>query len=358
MNIIAICNRENRVLEIIEDETESIKPGMIIPLEEGIPRLQLNDQVYYGRLIVLAGEDRILLVPGENHSLEEVLISITSHYRFRVTDIQRTVELERAEQKNKDDETYNRLTELNNELITTRRELSRKNMNLDRMNHELNEVNRELESFSYSVSHDLRAPLRIITGYIHHLMNPGEETCEEERYSILERIHANAKHMQEMINALLDISRQTRKEIERSPVDISSVAESIIHDMKKYEPDRRVQTEIEPGIIVNADPDLSRIVLENLIGNAWKYSAKKEIAIIRLYLDSNGRICLEDNGAGFSESKAEDLFNVFHRAHDDKEFSGLGVGLATVKRIIHRHRGRIEASGMPDEGATFCFTME
>lgn len=141
-------------------------------------------------------------------------------------------------------------------------------------------------------------------------------------------------------------------------MDISSIAESILHDLREHEPNRNARFEIEPGIWANADHDLTRIVLVNLIGNAWKYSAKKEIAIIRLYTDSKGRICLEDNGAGFSESMKEELFTVFQRAHDEKEFSGLGVGLATVKRIIHRHCGTIEARGVPGEGATFCFTLE
>ena len=227
-------------------------------------------------------------------------------------------------------------------------------------NNELTAVNKELESFSYSVSHDLRAPLRAIDGFSKILLEDYADKLDEEGKDSLQRVRAASQRMGQLIDDLLQLSRHTRSEIHRTPVDLSALARAVADELQKTEPERRVEFVIEPGLTANADTGLIRAVLENLIGNAWKFSGKQAAAKIefgRTTRESASIFYVRDDGVGFNMDYADKLFGAFQRLHSPAEFSGTGIGLATVQRIIHRHGGRVWAEGKPNQGATFYFTL-
>jgi PAS domain S-box-containing protein len=221
----------------------------------------------------------------------------------------------------------------------------------------LNLLTEELESFSYSVSHDLRAPLRAIDGFSQALADEYADSLDEQGADYLRRVRANARRMNEQIDDLLNLSRLTRGEIERQSVDLTALANEVIGGVAAADPDRRLEPIVAEGLRVEADPRLLQVALENLIGNAWKFTAGRDEARIEVASDPAGAILVRDNGVGFDMRFADKLFGPFQRLHSQDEFEGTGIGLATVHRVVNRHGGRVWAEAAVDEGATFYFTL-
>ncbi len=221
-------------------------------------------------------------------------------------------------------------------------------------------TNNELEAFSYSVSHDLRAPLRSIEGFSQVLTSRYERVMDAQGQDYLRRIRAAAERMGSLINALLNLSRLTRAELSRDRMDLSKAAENILEEMRREDPDKPVQTHIEPGLSIEGDVRLLEEVLRNLLENAWKFTRGRDPAEIELgstVVEGRPTFYLRDNGAGFDMEYSYRLFGAFQRLHHDSEFPGTGIGLATAQRIIHKHGGRIWAEGAVDKGATIYFSV-
>lgn len=245
-------------------------------------------------------------------------------------------------------------------LTLSRAAAERSSAELEVANRELEATNRELETFSYSVSHDLRAPLRSISGFCQILLEDYSERFDEEGRSYLRRVQAASQHMGRLIDDLLDLSRVTRVPLRTQHVDLSALAREISMDLKSNEPEREVEFVIPDGLTATGDPGLLRVALENLLGNAWKFTSKKPEARIEFgALPRNGErtYFVRDNGAGFDMAYANKLFGAFQRLHLADEFEGIGIGLATVQRVIRRHGGSVWAEGEVDRGATFYFTL-
>jgi PAS domain S-box-containing protein len=226
---------------------------------------------------------------------------------------------------------------------------------------QLEAANRELEAFAYSVSHDLRAPLRSIDGFSQALLEDCSDNLGSEGKAYLGRVRAASQRMATLIDDLLSLSRVTRSDLSRQPVDLSALAGLLCIELAAAHPDRRaVETVIAPGLHIEADPRLFRVVLENLLGNSWKYTRKHGKARIEVgRTEYEGKPCffVRDDGAGFDMAYAEKLFAPFQRLHAQQEFEGTGIGLATVQRILMRHGGRIWAESAVEQGATFYFTI-
>ncbi len=234
------------------------------------------------------------------------------------------------------------------------------NAELEFHNRELTSVNNELESFSYSVSHDLRAPLRAIDGFSAALLEDCSDSLNREGKEYLQRVRAATARMGQLIDDLLNLARTARSKIVREKVDLSSLAQEITAELQRLAPERKAHFIIAPGVMVEGDQGLLRILLENLLGNAWKFTSQRAEAQIEFGVreQKGQRVCfVSDNGAGFDMKYADKLFGAFQRLHDMSEFSGTGIGLATVQRIIHRHGGQIWAQGEPGKGATFSFVL-
>lgn len=226
---------------------------------------------------------------------------------------------------------------------------------------ELAAANEELESFSYSVSHDLRAPLRSIDGFSQALSEDYSEALDTRAKSYLDRVRAATQRMGQLIDDLLNLARVTRAEMHRERIDLSAMASSVAGELAKTDLDRHVHWTIEKGVEAFADPRLLRVVLDNLLGNAWKYTSKHAQARIefgRRHANGNSAYFVRDDGAGFDPAYSERLFGPFQRLHGITEFPGSGIGLATVHRIVHRHGGRVWAEAAVEKGATFYFTLE
>lgn len=224
----------------------------------------------------------------------------------------------------------------------------------------LRAVNHELEAFSYSVSHDLRSPLRSIDGFSQALAEDYEEQLDEQGKDYLGRVRAASQRMAQLIDDMLNLSRLTRGELTKVQVDLSAMAREVEQELRAGNPGRGVEFVVEQSVIVEADPRMLRTVLDNLLGNAWKFTANKERARIEfaaLDIDGERAYCVRDNGAGFDMQYVDKLFGAFQRLHANEEFSGSGVGLATVQRIVHRHGGRAWAEGEVGVGATMYFTL-
>lgn len=239
-------------------------------------------------------------------------------------------------------------------------EVSELNEKLLRDNAELSAVNRELEAFSYSVSHDLRAPLRAIDGFSQALLEDCADQIDETGLDYLRRVRNAAQRMGSLIDDLIMLSRVTRADMHLQDVDLSALARRIADDLEAREPERRADFAIARGLTAHCDARLVQIVLENLLGNAWKFSAGRtpsRIEFGRGTVDGAEAYFVRDNGAGFDMAYADQLFRAFQRLHDAAQFAGTGIGLATVQRIVHKHGGRVWATGEVDKGATFCFTL-
>jgi signal transduction histidine kinase/ligand-binding sensor domain-containing protein len=225
---------------------------------------------------------------------------------------------------------------------------------------ELEAANRELEAFSYSVSHDLRAPLRSIDGFSKVLLEDYAPKLDDEGRANLNRVRSAAQRMGHLIEDMLKLSRVTRGELRMNPVNLSALVEEIAAELAREEPARKVNLTVAPGIAVVGDGNLLRIALENLLGNAWKFTSRREAAKIEFGVTEQGGqrvFFVRDNGAGFDMTYAGKLFGAFERLHHHDEFPGTGVGLAIVQRVIYRHRGRVWAEATVDGGATFFFTL-
>jgi light-regulated signal transduction histidine kinase (bacteriophytochrome) len=225
---------------------------------------------------------------------------------------------------------------------------------------ELQTANNELEAFCYSVSHDLRAPLRSLDGFSQALLEDYADLLDAKGQNYLGRIRINSQRMGQLIDDLLNLSRISRSELKRELVDLSRMAREVAEELRANDPSRDAEFLVANGLIVETDPRLLRIVLTNLFGNAWKFTAKRPHTRIEFgSAGENGdkEYFTRDNGAGFDQEYSGKLFGAFQRLHSATEFPGTGIGLATVQRIIHRQGGRVWAEGKVEQGATFHFTL-
>lgn len=249
---------------------------------------------------------------------------------------------------------FNRMTEqLASSYATLERRVAERTAQLEA-------TSKELEAFSYSVSHDLRAPLRAIDGFSRIVMEDHAPALDQGGREHLERIRAAAQRMALLIDDLLNLSRLSRAELRREPVDLTGLAHDIATELRRSEPERKIEFVVADGMRAVGDPHLLRAALQNLLGNAWKFTGRRDRARVEVgTLHQNGErtYFIRDNGAGFDMSYAGKLFGAFQRLHGTADFPGTGIGLATVQRIIHRHGGRVWATGEVDKGATFYFTL-
>jgi signal transduction histidine kinase len=241
-------------------------------------------------------------------------------------------------------------------LVRSRVRAERASEDLEDVNRELEGTNRELEAFSYSVSHDLRAPLRTIDGFSQILAEDYADRLDDEGLDYLARVRAASGHMAELIDDLLDLSRVGRRPLRREQVDLSALASGIAEELRTSDPDRDVNFVIEPGVTAWGDVGLLKVALENLLGNAWKFTSHEATPTISFGVSGNAYL-VSDDGAGFDAAYKDKLFGAFQRLHGPEEFEGTGIGLATVARIVHRHGGKVWAEGAVGEGAAFFFTL-
>ena len=249
-------------------------------------------------------------------------------------------------------------------LIESRNEVRRVNADLERRvaerTRQLEAANRELEAFAYAVSHDLRAPLRSMSGFSQILQENAPPGLDEKSRHYLQRIHDASMRMSGLIEDLLNLSRIGRSELTARPINLSQIASEAAAAIRERHPTRDVQLDIAPGMEASADPRLLRIALDNLLSNAWKYSSRMPQARVTVGTQTGDQgpvYFVRDNGVGFDMKYADKLFVPFQRLHPESEFPGSGIGLVTVQRIVARHGGRIWADAKPDEGATFYFTI-
>ncbi|HEU4437236.1 MAG TPA: ATP-binding protein, partial [candidate division Zixibacteria bacterium] len=240
-------------------------------------------------------------------------------------------------------------------------EVEKLNESLQQHAAQLEAANKELEAFSYSVSHDLRAPLRSIDGFSQALLEDCGDRLDESGKDYLGRVRGACLRMAQLIDDLLNLSRVSRGEMRMETVNLSAMAREIVSELQKQSPERKVTFVIADNLTGKGDPRLLRVALENLLGNAWKYSTKHPTARIEFGAERqpNGKTTfyVRDDGAGFDMAYAGKLFGAFQRLHAPAEFAGTGIGLATVQRIIHRHDGQVWAEGAVERGATFYFTL-
>lgn len=220
-------------------------------------------------------------------------------------------------------------------------------------------ANRELEAFSYSVSHDLRSPLRSLDGFSQALLEDYGDALDDKGEDYLNRIRTASQRMARLIDDILLLSRLTRSEMNRDDVDVSRLVEELVEDLRAAEPEREVDIRVEEGLTAHADARLLRVLLHNLVGNAWKFTSRQDHATIEIGHANGDRqtFVVRDDGVGFDMAYADKLFGAFQRLHSAGEFEGTGIGLATVQRIVHRHGGRVWAESEPGSGAAFYFTL-
>ncbi len=246
-----------------------------------------------------------------------------------------------------------RLHEVEQELHKRQKELEAKNVELQR-------INEELKDFTYAVSHDLRAPLRTVGNFAQILQEDYSERLDDDGRMYLNRLIDGAARMNRLIDETLDLSRVSRTEIVRSPVDLSALAKHIMDRYRQSQPDRNTEIEIQSGMVAQCDKRLIERGLENLLSNAWKYTGKEnktKISFGAVCRDGKTVYVVRDNGVGFSMEYAKRLFTPFQRLHKESDFKGTGVGLSIVQRIIHRHGGEIWAESTMGEGSSFYFTL-
>ena len=330
------------------------------------------------KLSASVGADRYISKPAPSQLLIETLRELTTEAKTRA---QRTAALSddvvlmreynvvlvrKLEERNEE------LEVMQGELLRTNQRLQARTDELARLNEhleqrvrertaELEAANRELEAFSYSVSHDLLAPLRSIDGFSRQLAEDCADTIGEAGQRLLQRVRAASRRMGQLIDALLTLSRVTRAELRRETVDLSLLGRIVAAELRQSEPQRQVEFVAAPGLTVAGDPHLLRAALENLLGNAWKFTRNTPGARVELGREARagGTVYfVRDNGAGFDMAYADQLFSAFKQLNPGPEFAGHGIGLATVQRILARHGGRIWADSKPDQGATFFFAFE
>lgn len=286
--------------------------------------------------------------------------TLDKHGEWMYQQIRRVVDAESKRDEVLDSlrESERRQRELADKLAQANRELERR---VEERTAELTVANAELESFSYSVSHDLRAPLRGIDGFSQALAEDFGEQISNEGHDNLGRIRAASKRMAELIDGMLTLAHASRGDLHRTTVDLSEIAEEVAAELRRAEPGRRGEFVIQKGLKMTGDRRLMRAVVENLLGNAWKFTGKRSAAQIEFNMktgdDGEVVFCVRDNGAGFDMDHAKKLFTAFGRLHREEDYRGTGIGLATVQRIIRRHGGRIWAEGRPGKGAAFFFSV-
>ncbi len=257
--------------------------------------------------------------------------------------------------------TYTDITELREAQGALERLNAQLDQRVKERTRELQDLNQELESFTYSVSHDLRTPLRSIQGFASMLAETEAERLSEHGRTSLQRILNNAGRMGKLITDLLSMAQQSRGELKLQWVNLSAMARSVAAELQQGDAKRRAEWRIEGGLWAHADPDLMQIVLHNLMGNAWKYTSLAETAVVEFFgeIGPDGRPCfvVRDNGAGFDMRYADQLFQPFKRLHFPHEFEGSGIGLAIVQRILQRHGGSIRGEGVVGQGAVFSFSL-
>jgi light-regulated signal transduction histidine kinase (bacteriophytochrome) len=251
-----------------------------------------------------------------------------------------------------------RVDERTKELRDAHAELQKTNSEVLQATLELQASNRELEAFSYSVSHDLRAPLRSIDGFSQLLFEEYYHRLDEPGRQYLQRVRGACRRMGQLIEDMLTLSRVTRSELHRQKVDLSRLVRTIAAALQQTEPTRPAEFIVAEGVVAVGDGGLLRAALENLLGNAWKFTSKTRQTRIEFGSTENPPMYfVRDNGVGFDMTYADRLFGVFQRLHSERDFPGTGIGLATVQRIIHRHGGRVWAEATMGQGATFYFTL-
>jgi signal transduction histidine kinase len=233
--------------------------------------------------------------------------------------------------------------------------------NVRQRTEELVRSNRNLGAFTYSVAHDLRAPLRAMSGFSEALLDEYGDRLDDVGRGYAERVHNASTRMAALIDDLLDLARLTRAELHREPTDISEMIRAVVADVRAQDPERRAVVDIEAGITAKVDPRLFRTVFENLLDNAWKFSAKRKETRIEFSSTpaASGTVgfLLRDNGAGFDPAYADKLFQPFGRLHSDREYQGTGIGLASAREVVERHGGTIRAESEPDRGASFYIVI-
>lgn len=373
---VLFCNWREGEIELVESSGVTVNRGLRVKLEPGSP---LHDAAISGKPAILQdalaqsipvegmrGEmSSILIVPvmvaGNVGALimagrrghepfeeqDENLVGVVADRIGLALDRAKAYEAQR-EARQRAEKSAAEVQALNDELeerVQTRTA-------------ELAASNRELEAFSYSVSHDLRAPLRSVDGFSLALEEDFAAAVNDEGRDYIRRIRAGVQKMGQLIDSLLLLSRITRSDLEREQVDVSSLAAEVASELRAQNPGRNLTFRIQPGMVADADPGLLRVALENLLGNAVKFTAHEPEATIEVGRSpETGEFFIRDNGAGFDMKYAEKLFQAFQRLHGEREFAGSGIGLATVSRIIRRHLGAIHAESAPGQGATFRFTL-
>lgn len=366
--LIAVLSGPDHVFELVNPMylqlTGRSHPSQLVgkPIREGLPELagqgfyELFDQVYQSGEAHVGTGVPARLARGKDGQLEEVYLNF--------------VYLPRRNLAGAIDGILVHAVEVT-EQVRARQEVERKNAEIQELNTALEQrvVERtadlraamaELESFSYSVSHDLRAPLRTIDGFSLALQEDYAAALGPDGQDYLDRIRAASQRMGELIDGLLRLSRVTRSELRSEKVDLSAMARTIAADLQRTQPNRSVTFAIQDGLVANGDPQLLRVALDNLLGNAWKFTARRKDARIELRARESDRqttYSVRDNGAGFDMAFAGKLFGPFQRLHGRDEFEGTGIGLATVQRIVRRHGGKIWGEGEVDRGASFSFTL-
>ena len=319
---------------------ERFVTGPVLAIAE-IAREVVGKRDYSRRAAKLSSDEVGTLVDAFNDMLAEI--------------DRRTVELEASNA---------RLAREIEERSRAEREVLRLNAELENRVRErtvqLETANKELEAFSYSVSHDLRAPLRSIDGFGQALIDDYAQDLPEPARRYLDRIRSSTKQMGLLIEGLLNLARVSRRQLERRQVDLSEIAKQVVNGLQQREPDRAVEVSVWDGMRADGDAHLLYAVLENLVGNAWKFTSKKDKARVEIgALRDRGHTIfyVRDNGAGFDMTYADKLFGAFQRLHAVSDYTGTGIGLATVQRIVHRHGGRIWAEAEVGKGADFYFTL-
>lgn len=313
----------------------------LTPLEETAKRLDQSDEKAF-EPVPVSGNGEVRMLLKSFHRMQALAFEQNAIIRYERDQLEVSIAKRRQAEE--------ALSELN--LLLERKVAER--------TAELTSANRELDSFAYAVSHDLRAPLRAMNGLSQALIEDFSDRLDGKARLYLDQIGVVSRNMGELLEGILALSRSTRGELRRDHVDITALASGLLEEMAAHDSARHVAWSVEPGLRADGDVRMIEAVLRNLLGNAWKYTSRTEAAEIRVHAGKAAGlegICVTDNGAGFDMAHAAQLFQPFRRLHRQDEFPGIGIGLATVQRIIHRHGGEIRAEGVPGKGATFCFTL-
>jgi signal transduction histidine kinase len=325
--------------------------------QESCRRIKASPALRNTPLIMLtAVEDRRTLIEGLGTGADDY-IAKSSEFDVLRARIQAQIRRKQFEDENRRIREQLLRSELEAAEARAARELAEAKAGLVE---ELEDKNKELEAFSYSVSHDLRAPLRGIDGFSQALLEDYTDRLDETGRNYLTRIRAAAQRMGQLIDDMLLLSRVGRAQIERESVDLSGLAQAVTDELQRQDPDRRIVLEIQHDLVARADRGLMRVLLDNLLGNAWKFTARTADARIDFKMQAHvtgSAFLVQDNGAGFDMAHAGTLFQPFHRLHAVTDFPGTGIGLATCRRIVDRHGGRIWAEGAVGRGAAVFFTI-